>query len=440
MGSDMTISVSTAPKAPSWRRSAFAGYLLVATTFGGLGTWAAVAPLDRAVVANGVVVIEDNRKVIQHFEGGIVSEVPVREGQEVKAGDVLLRLSTVQAQSTVDLLRSQIDGATALEARLVAELDGADTLRMPPELVQRREEPLVARLMRDQLIQFRERKASLAMQADLISAKITQLETESNGVSVEKRSTENQLVYVNDELVGMRQLRERGLIQVGRVLQLERERSRLEGIVGRAMADIAKTENGRNEARLQLSQLRQKLQEEVSGQLLDVRQKLGELRDRSAIARDILTRTTITAPRSGSVQAVKVFSVGQVIRPAEALMEIVPDNQNLLVHVQLPVNEIEHLQVGQAAEIRFAGFHGRNLPRAEGILRSLSRDRMTDEPSRQPYFLGIIAVDRHKLAEPYRSHLVAGMPADAMIATGERTALNYLISPLEDSLRKSFRN
>lgn len=433
-------SALPAPRVSSWRRSALVGYVVIATTFGGLGTWAAIAPLDRAVVAAGMVVIEDNRKVIQHLEGGIVSEVPVREGQTVKAGDVLLKLSTVQAQSTVDLLRGQIDGAGALEARLVAELDGSNAITMPAELELRRDEPAVSRLMRDQQIQFRERKASLSGQADLINAKITQLDTESAGVRVEKQSTENQLVYVNDELVGMRALRDKGLIQVGRVLQLERERARLEGIVGRATADIAKAANGQNEARLQLSQIRQKFQEEVSAQLLEVRQKLGELRDRIAIGRDILTRTTITAPRSGTIQAVKVFSVGQVVRPAESLMEIVPDSPNLLVQVQLPVNEIEHLRVGQTAEIRFGGFHGRNLPRAEGVLRSLSRDRMTDETSRQPYFLGLIALDRNALAEPYRSNLVAGMPADAMIATGERTALNYLISPLEDSLRRSFRN
>ncbi|WP_213736777.1 HlyD family type I secretion periplasmic adaptor subunit [Bradyrhizobium sp. dw_411] len=431
---------STAP-VRAQRRTALVGYTLIILTFGVMGGWAAVAPLNRGVVAQGVVMIEDNRKVVQHFEGGIVNQILVREGQSVGEGEVLLRLSPVAAGSNLDTIRNQLDSALALEASLTAELAGRDSIVFPQQLLARQDStPTVARMIEDQTVQFEERKRSRDAQVTLIEAKIKQLETETEGIAVEKSSTEKQIGFLDEELTGLRYLKEKGLIPVTRVLSMEREHTRLEGVVGRAVADTAKAANGMNEARLQVIQLKQKFQEEVSSQLLDTRQKIEAANEKLVVARDMITRLDIKSPRAGTVQGLKVFTVGQVVRAGESLMEVVPSGETLVVHAQLPVNSIEHLSIGQTAEIRFPGLHSRQLQMMSGKLASISHDRLVDDATKQPYFLGLINLSDADLDEHYRDKLVAGMQADVVIATGERTALEYMVSPLADALHRSFRD
>lgn len=432
---------NTVPFVLAQHRSAVAGYALIILTFGVMGGWAAVAPLDRGVVAQGVIMVEDNRKVVQHFEGGMVSEILVREGQSVAEGEQLVRLSPLQAGSSLETVRNQLDGALALEASLAAELDGRDSVAFPSELLARQAgSPVLSRIIQDQKIQFDERRRSRSAQVTLIEAKVLQLQTEAEGIAVEKASTEKQIGFLDEELVGLRSLRDRGLIPITRVLAMERERTRLEGIIGRAIADTAKAANGMSEARLQVMQLNQKFQEEVSAQLLETRQKINTSKEKLIVAQDMLTRLDIRAPRAGSVQNLKVFTVGQVVRAGESLMEIVPNSEKLVVHAQLPVNSIEHLSVGQTAEIRFPGLHSRRIQIMTGKLASISRDRLVDDVTRQPYFLGLINLTDAELDERYRDRLVAGMQADVVIATGERTALEYIMSPLTDALHTSFRD
>jgi HlyD family type I secretion membrane fusion protein len=437
----MLIALESKSPAAGQRAATIAGYALIVLTFGVMGGWAAVAPLDRGVVAQGIVMIEDSRKVVQHFEGGIVSEILVKEGQLVAEGELVAKLSPVQAGSNLDTIRNQLDSALALEASLAAELDRRDSITFPDELLARQaSSPVLARIIEDQKLQFDERKRSRAAQVTLIEAKIQQLQTETEGIAVEKSSTEKQIGFIDEELSGLRYLKENGLIPVTRVLTMERERVRLEGVVGRAVADTAKAANGMNEAKLQITQLNQKFQEEVSAQLLDARQKINAAREKLVVARDLLLRLDIRAPRAGTVQNLKVFTVGQVVRSGESLMEIVPTRETLVVHAQLPVNSIEHLRVGQTAEIRFPGFHSRRLPMMTGTLASVSRDRLVDDVTKQPYFLGLINLSQATIDDRYRDRLVAGMQADVVIATGERTALEYMMSPLTDALHSSFRD
>lgn len=437
----MLIALESKSPAAGQSTATIAGYALIILTFGVMGGWAAVAPLDRGVVAQGIVMIEDSRKVVQHFEGGIVSQILVKEGQLVAEGELVAKLSPVQAGSNLDTVRNQLDSALALEASLAAELDRRDSITFPDELLTRQaSSPVLARIIEDQKLQFDERKRSRAAQVTLIEAKIQQLQTETEGIAVEKSSTEKQIGFIDEELSGLRYLKENGLIPVTRVLTMERERVRLEGVVGRAVADTAKAANGMNEAKLQITQLDQKFQEEVSAQLLDARQKINAAREKLVVARDLLSRLDIRAPRAGTVQSLKVFTVGQVVRSGESLMEIVPTRETLVVHAQLPVNSIEHLRVGQTAEIRFPGFHSRRLPMMTGTLASVSRDRLVDDVTKQPYFLGLINLSQATIDERYRDRLVAGMQADVVIATGERTALEYMMSPLTDALHGSFRD
>ena len=424
----------------SWKRPALLGYIVILLTFGVMGSWSALARLDRAVVAKGTVTIESSRKTIQHLEGGLVNDIRVKEGQEVKEGDVLVRLSPLQAKANADLVRNQLEFALVLDARLSAELNKLPEIVLPPEILERMAtSPELTKVVEDQRVQFQERRASLAGQEALYEAKVTQLATEKEGIAIEKASVERQVSFINEELVGLRDLREKNLIPISRALAMERERTRLEGVIGRSVADTAKADNSISEAKLQIAQLRQKFQEEVSAQLLETRQKINDLREKASVANDILLRQNILAPRTGTIQNLKVFTLGQVVRPGEPMMDIVPNDEKLVIHAQLPTTEIEHVREKMIAEIRFPAFHSRLIPVILGSLDRVSKDRLIDEASKEPYFLGIISLDKVQIPQEYRGKVMAGMPAEIIIPTGERTAFSYMISPLTDSLRRSFR-
>jgi HlyD family secretion protein len=422
-------------------RPALAGYALIILTFGVFGGWAAVAPMSRAVVANGTVVVEESRKVIQHLEGGVVAGVAVAEGQRVEKGDVLVRLSPVQAQANLEIIRGQLYTEQALAARLVAEIRQQPQIEFPIEMELRSESSVVSGAMRDQEAQFRERAASLGLQRRLLEARIEQLNAEIAGLAADRASATRQLASLNEELVGLRELKVKGLATLNRLAATERERIRFEGMLARNVADNARLAASIEEARVQLSQFRQKFQEETSAALTDSRKRLAELNEKLAIAQDVLARLDIRSPTTGTVQGLKVATIGQVIRPGEALMEVVPAETSLVIHVHLPVHEIEHVTFGQRAEIKFPGFHSRLLPLFEGTLRTISRDRMIeDKANGQPYYLAVVTMDSTGVPEPFRSRLIAGMPADVLIVTGSRTALSYLVSPLTDAIHAGFRN
>ncbi|WP_431311083.1 HlyD family type I secretion periplasmic adaptor subunit [Methylobacterium nigriterrae] len=423
----------------TWRRPAIAGYVLIFLTFGVMGVWSTVARLDRTVVSPGIINVESSRKVVQHLEGGMVREILVKEGQTVRQGDVLLRLDSLQSRASVDLFQGQLDAALILEARLMAERDRKSGLDLPQEISGRLAEPNVARVINDQMNQLQERQTSLRAQIDLLAARVTQLNTEIKGLAVEKASVEEQVGFINQELAGLRALREKNLIPLSRLLVMERERTRLEGIIGRSMADAAKAQNGIGEAGLQTAQIKQKFQEDVAGQLLEARQKISELREKLSVAQDIFKRLAVTAPRGGVVQALKVYTVGQVIRSGEPLMEIVPTSDRLVVHVQFAPNDLETVHAGMPAEIKFPTFHSRRIPTILGNLASVSRDRLIDEATKQPYFLGIIEISDLEVPDTVRRRLVAGLPAEIMITTGERTALDYMVAPLFEAMGRAFR-
>jgi HlyD family secretion protein len=422
-----------------WRGIAVAGYTVIILTFGVAGVWAAVAKLDQAVVAQGFVAVESNRKTVQHFEGGMVREIFIKEGDHVTKDEVLFSLQKIQAQASSDLVKNQLDAGLALEARLLAERDQKADITWPEEFNGRSAEPLLTHIMSDEIHQFQERHASLEGQVSILESRIEQLTMGIKGIAIEKDSTEKQVGYINVELVNLRDLGKKQLVPMTRVYAMERERTRLEGVIGHSISETAKAESSIGEMKIQIQQLRQKFQEDIAASLLDVRQKIADARERVAVARDVLDRVKIVAPLSGIVQNLKVFTLGQVLRAAEPLLEIVPDDEPLVVNAQFSPNDIDTVYGGQQAEIRFPAFHAREIPLMMGRIESISHDRLMDEQTRQFYFLGVIALGRSDIPEEYRSRIRPGMPAEVIVASGERTVLSYIISPLSESLRKSFR-
>jgi HlyD family secretion protein len=428
---------STEANIPDWKRPAILGYVIITMTFLVPGGLSAFAKLDSAVVASGTVAAESNRKTIQHLEGGIIQDILVREGQRVKEGDLLFRLDTTQAQANLDLYQNQLYAALTQEARLLAERDGMSEVTFPKELSETQHMPTVARAMADQMKEFNERRASLLGQMGLLEIKIGQYKTEIEGLIAEQTATKGQLQWILEELAGLRTLLDKNLVQKGRVLALEREKSRLEGVVGRSTADQAKAQNGISEAKLQIRQLHQKFLEEVSGQILEARQKIADLREKVRVARDVFRRSAIVAPASGWVQSLKVFTRGAVIKPGEPLLEIVPEHDTLIVQAHVAPNDMESLAPGIRAEIRFTAFRTNILPLIIGRVDSISRDRLIDETTRQPYFLAQVVVE--DLPREVRQRLTAGMPAEVLFPTGERTVLDYLVRPLKDRINSALR-
>jgi HlyD family type I secretion membrane fusion protein len=422
---------------PDWKVPAIAGYVVITATFVVLGGWSAVAKLDSAITAQGVVSSETNRKTVQHLEGGIVREILVREGQHVEAGQVLFRLDLTQPKAGYELQRNQLDSAVAQDARLTAERDGAETISFPAELLDRKDEPNVKRAISDQVAQFQERSGSLKGQTQILEAKIEQYNSEIEGLRQERAGTTNQLKFVNEELVDVHYLFERQLTQKSRLMALEREKSRLEGVIGRSTADEAKAQNGIGEARLQMRQLRQKFQEDVATSMQDTRQKVNDLREKTRVAQDVLSRVDIASPSTGVVQNLRVFTTGGVVKPGEPMVDVVPERDALIVQAHVQTQDTENLRPGMDAEIRFSSFHTRILPIIMGRVESISRDRLMDEQTKQPYFLAQIVAD--DIPGPIKERLSAGMPADIIFPTGERTILDYLVRPLKDRMRGVMR-
>jgi HlyD family secretion protein len=421
------------------RLVALTGYAVILLTFGVVGGWAATAPLASAVVAHGVLVAETNRKTVQHFEGGMISKINVREGDHVSAGDVLFRMDETQPRANLDITHNQLVGGIAREARLSAELRGDRDLEFPVELVRLSADINVVRAMDDQRKQFLERRAALDAQISVLEARAEQLRQEIEGLDRTRASSEQQVTFVNDELAGVRQLYNQQLVAKSRWLALERERARLEGEIGRLISDRAKAEKAIGESKLQIAQIKQQFQEQVSKDLVEVREKNADLRSRKIVAEDILRRLDVVAPVTGKVQGLRVFTIGAVIKPGEHLLDIVPDKDRLIVQAQISTNDIESVLVGRLAEVRFPAFHSHTIPMIPGTVVSVSRDRLIDETTKQPYFLGLIDVKETDIPPEFRDRAVPGLTAEVIIPTTERTALDYLIEPLQGRMRTIFR-
>ncbi len=415
------------------------GYLIIVVFFGGFVLWTGLARIDSAVIAGGSVAYETRRKVVQHLEGGIVQDLFVREGQAVEEGQVLLRLEDTQARANVELVQNALDGLLAQEARLLAERDQSAEIDFPAELVARANQPAVAKVVQDQLTQFRERKGSIDGQIGILEGRVNQYQSEIEGLRLERVSSDKQLAFIEDELVGVRDLADKGLVPKTRWLALEREAARLQGIVGRNEAEVAKAQNSAAEMRMQIQQLKQKMREEVSASLQDTRQKINDSRERRRVAEDVMRRMDVIAPRSGKVQGVKVTSRGQVIRPGEPVAEVVPVADDLIVEAQVAVTDVEKLREGAVAEVRFPNFNTRTTPVILGRINTMSRDRLYDEASRQVYFLAQISINDTDIPAQLKDALSAGMQVEVIIPTGERTVLHYLVQPLGDALAKTFR-
>jgi HlyD family type I secretion membrane fusion protein len=427
---------------PEWinpRPAILGGIAVIVLVFGGLGGWAATAPLASAVIAPGTIVVDGKRKQIQHLEGGSVEDILVQDGSRVAAGDLLLRLDEARASATLGVHQTNLDAARILEARLIAERDGSDVLRYPDQLVVRRHDATVAEMMRAQESLIAARRASFKGQQEILRQRIGQTDKEVVGLEAQQASLDHQIALAEQELKGLQELFKKGLAPITKVLALEREAARLRGSLGERIADIAKAQITIGKTRLEIIQAEYEFQEKVIKELRDVQAQIAELLERIRAARYTLDHIDIRAPVAGTVVGLNAFTLGGVIKPGETILEIVPTERQLIVEAQIQPTDIDSVAIGMVAELRLTAFKQRTTPTLQGKLIYVSADRLTDQRTGQPYYLARAEIPNHELARVAPQIPQAGMPAEMLIKLRERTALAYLLQPIADAMGHAWR-
>lgn len=424
-------------KKPSTRPVALMGYAIIFVMFGVFGSWATVAKLDSAVFAPGTISLEGNRKVVQHLEGGIVAEILVEEADSVSQGDILIKLSDVEARSNLDVLTTRLDVAKVTEARLLAERELAGTIALPNDL-RKADSAIIQSSFKDQADLFQDRRSILKSRTDILAVRVEQTNTQIEGLELQKSALERRLVNFTEMIERMRSGQEKGLIQTNILSQREDELIQIEASLGRVISEIAQAKNSINETHFEKLQVEQEYKERANSELEKVRAEIAELEQRANIMEDVLTRTDIRAPGSGTIQDLKVHTVGSVIQAGQVLMELVPEDEELLINARVSPRDIDNVAPGLQTEVRFTAFKTKLTPIMLGQVQSVSNDVITPEnPQEMPYYLARIEVIEEDIPEEISGRLTPGMPADVIITTGERTVANYIVSPLMDAVRKS---
>lgn len=427
------------PVAPSdFRKPMVTGFAIIGIALGGFGTWAAFAPLDSAVVTAGTVTVESRRKIVQHREGGIIAQMLVKEGDQVAAGTVLVRLQDALAQSQMDNLETQQDAKMAEQARLVAERDGRATIAFPANFATRSTEPKLAEIVAREQDRFTQRKKTLDGQQGILDARIAQLESQHQGRSDMEKSKRDQLALLQKEVAGLRGLTAKGFYPVNKLSAQERELARMQGEMMSDGAGASQTDKEIGETRLQILQAEQKFREDVTTELTRVETEINELGQKLVAARDSVERLAVVAPVAGTVQNLKVAGIGAVVPPGGDMMELVPENDRLIVEAHVNSRDIDRVHPGQEAELRFTAFGSRTTPVIQGEVDVVSADATTDPQTRQSTYTARVEVPDEQAARLPRA-LKAGMPVEVMLEGGARTPLEYFIKPLTDSFARAFK-
>jgi HlyD family secretion protein len=412
-----------------------AAVLLVA----GLGGWAMTTEFTGAVIAAGQLVVDSNVKKVQHPTGGVVGKLNVREGKEVKAGDIVISLDDTQIRANRDIVVKALNELSARQAREEAERDGLDKVTFPADLLARQSDPDVAKAVTGEQRQFEIRRTSREGQKAQLRERMLQLRQEIGGYDAQITSKDKQIEWVGKELVGVYELWEKNLIPYTRVTSLEREKERLVGERGQLMAAIAQSKGKIAETELQILQVDQDMRTEVGKDLAEIRARTAEMIERKVAAEDQLKRVDIRAPIDGVVLQLTVHTVGGVITAGEAIMLIVPQTDTLQVEAKIPPQEIDQIRIGQPAVLRFVAFSQRTTPELNGTVIRISADVSEDAKTGARFYTIRLDVSPEEVARLGAVKLVPGMPVETLIQTSPRTVMSYLIKPLHDQLARAFR-
>jgi len=417
-----------------------AGMMLFMIVFVFFGGWAACAPLDSAAIANGVIVLDANKKVVQHLEGGIISEILVREGDLVVKDQPLMRLNETNAKARVEILASQLRAAKAAEARLLSERDNMEEIVFDEYLMNQKDNIDAIKAMDAQERLFYSRHEAMESKIDIFKQRTEQLREEIIGLEAQKTSTTTQLELIKQEEEVVQKLVSSGQAVRPRLLALQRKSAELEGNRGEFIARIAQSKQAITENDLSIINLRNEFQSEVIGNLREMQGQIADLEERFRAGQDVFDRVAVLAPKEGIITGLKFHTIGGVIPPGAEILSIVPQNDELIIEAQVTPIDIDVVHKGLPAKVNLSAFKMRSVPTLKGEVTYVSADRFVDERTGIGFYKARVKIDKEMMSNLNKKiELYPGMPASVMIVTGSKTLLSYLLDPITDNFSKAFR-
>lgn len=413
------------------------GWWIVLAGFGGFILWASFAPLDKGVPISGTVTVASNLQAVQHQTGGTIDRILVKEGDHVKVGQVVVRMNDVQIKAQAEITRSQLYTARAVEARLLAERDSKNEIAFPAELLSLQSDPRVANNLIIQNQLFTSRRLALQHEIAALDEGIAGLKVQLRGLEATKISKNQQLKFLEEQLVNLRDLAKDGFVPRNRVLDLERTYTQLAGEISSDIGNIGRTQRQITELEQRRIHRQQEYQKEVRQQLSDIQREADGLSNRLSGQDFELANVEVRAPVGGIVVGMNVFTEGGVIGPGFKLMDIVPSDDLLVITGQVPVHLIDKVHVGLPVDLIFSALNLKKTPNIPGTVTQVSADRLTDERSGLPYYNMKAKVTLEGMKQLSDQQIRAGMPVDIFIKTGERSLMSYLFKPILDRVHSS---
>lgn len=415
------------------------GLLVLLLAFGIFGVWSATAPIGSAAVAPGIVTVESARKTVQHKDGGFVEEILVREGDQVTAGQLLVRLDNVESLAQLEMTKGNYFALLAEEARLIAERDGANAIHFPTDLTDHEDDPRARDAMVGQERLFENRRSALQGEKNVLGQRIDQLQEQLKGYEGLIASKEERTSLYRQEIEALKQLLTKGFSDTTKLREWERLVAELQGENSEHQSAIAANHIRITETELQIVQLQRNFDKEVAERLRDVQPKVADQRERILAMSNVVERTEIRAPVAGAVVGLTVHTEGGIVKPGQEILNIVPKGDSLIVEAKVSPDDIDRVYSGMEADIRFTAFNVRTTPTVTGRVLTVSGDRLLEPSTGAPYYLVRIQVTEEGMAKLKDLSLLPGMSATVMIKTGDRTFLDYLIKPLTDRLVTAFQ-
>ncbi len=399
--------------------------------------WAFTAELSRGVIATGSFVVNGDRKIVQHLEGGIVKDLLVEEGSVVKAGDPLIELDPTQSVSQNDILRTRYYTNLAITDRLKAELGNAGEIAYSPEIAANADQEMIKPIIANQSQIFAARKEQLLGELDILRQRQSQLEQQIIGLRTQKQAAENEFGIIEQEHQKALSLKEKGLLAITAVWDLEKELNRLRGGIGKITSEIATTDVAIGEAKLQELQVLKTMREKVSEELQEVQKELYTQKEQLIAIGDIVERTIIRAPQNGVVLGLNYVTIGGVVEPAKPIMEIVPTDDQLMVEVKVRAVDVDAISINMPARVKLSGFNQRVTPELDGVITRIAADAIVDEQTGESFYTVRLSLSEGNIDQITTLKIVPGMPVEVLINAGSRTPIEYFMEPISQVLRRS---